>query len=286
MSKAFAQRDDGFTPLRPQRPPLELICRTDSLAALRAAVDHGADSIRLRWRKEGPRVDSHVFQRVGLRKAVEYALAQECSVCLELEPQDELATPHSILARAFDSGISDVSLTSVALALYLRARHPDVEIRMHADDAALSARALSLLKLRVGLTRIILPRVVSLAQIHALGRIPGMSLEVHGWGAGCAIQTGRVTRGMASASQANAPVGGDPACNDSNFESSEFDRLMPLDLLAELHQCGVHGVIVEACSRSPGKMASLAGTWREAIDRHLPATGKASHKLVALSPQV
>jgi len=277
MSKVFA-RIDGVTSLPGLTRGIELICRTDSLAALRAAVDHGADSVRLKWRvrNEPSGMGQPAFQRAGLRKAVQYARSHGCAICLELSPG--YATPASIrplLVHALEAGIDEISLSCAALALYLRIHHPSIGIRFVADDSHLSRRALAMLRVQLGITRVTLPPVVSLAHLAELSRTPGIELEVQGCGTGSAIVRGAQPEihGITSApareecKEIGPCSDGSPACNDSAFLAETGpDPLRALALIPELARAGARAVLVETSGRSPARMAQLASTWREALD--------------------
>lgn len=274
MSKAFAGFfRSGATPFTP-RPQIELTCRTDSLAALRAAVDHGANSIRLksRPRTEIPGIDQHEFQRAGLKKAVRYAFENGCSVCLEMEAHVGGDEMRGLLGRAFDAGIREISVASAAQALYLRVHHPDVGVRYVLGEAELAKRALELLQLRLGVARMVLPRVVSLRQLELLQPPPGTELELQCYGAGCAlvIPAGeRVPRddsavlGDGDGTSLCASLEG--ASNEGSFSSTEACGGLSPSHLPALLRLGIRGLIIEAPTRSPARVAQLTASWRDAI---------------------
>lgn len=274
MSNHFARIVPSGTNQFPASPSLELTCRTDSLAALRAAVDHGANSIRLKCRPRGQQgVGQHEFQRAGLRKAVHYALESGCTVSIEVDPSDgDGEAMRSLLWRAFDSGIRDISLASPALALYLRTHHPHIGIRFMLDEDGVSRRGIELLRRQLGVTRIVLPRVTTLRQVQLLGPTRGIELELQVHGPGCALVSGcqRTLHSCSPAGTGGYELCGDSegACNDSSFPGTPSNDLASLALLPDIHQAGVRGLIIEAPTRSPARMAQLAALWRDEIDAH------------------
>lgn len=277
MCKVSA-RVDGSASLPGLTQGIELICRTDSLAALRAAVDHGADSVRLRWRmrNEPSGVGQPVFQRAGLRKAVHYARDHGCSVCLEISPG--YTTPASVrplLEHALEAGIDEFSLSCTTLALYLRTHYPALGLRFVTHDSHLSRRALSILRVQLGITRVMLPPVVSLAHLFDLSQTPGVELEVQGWGGGSAVvladRLGKPGDIRWSGGGTWGNVGlcsdGSPASNDSAFLAhASPDPSLALALIPELARAGMRGVLIETTNRSPARMAHLTTTWRAALD--------------------
>jgi collagenase-like PrtC family protease len=290
MSKAYARLVRDGTASFPLPPALELACRTDSLAALRSAVDHGANSIRLKCppRSEAHGVGHQEFQRVGLKKAVRHAFNNGCTVCIEVDAADAGGEEmRDLLRHAFDAGIGKISLASPALALYLRAHHPDVGIHFMLGETRLSRRVLELLHLQLGIGRVVLPRVVTLRQLQLLSPPPGIELEIQGCGAGCALVIAderRATTGMAGWDTTDGIelcAGPENAGNDGSFVDAEHCDPAPLSLLPELHRAGVRGLIIEASTRSPSQMAQLTATWREAIDRQF-APAAPSCRLVSL----
>lgn len=286
MSKTLARINFMGSTSEPAPQSVELICRTDSLAALRAAVDQGTNSVRLAYLSapRAPEMINHRFRHAGLKKAVQYAMDRGCQVSLEIDGTNALNDRVlAMLKTAFDCGISDVCVADQTLALYLRLHHPRTTLRLIAGEGQLSRRALTLLRARLGISRVVLPRVFSLAQLATLRGAAGIALEVHACGGGCAIIAGKQDR--IRPHPASEMLASDQACgsdasasNDSNFTGSGYDSTVPLGLLSDLRLAGARALIVETPGRSPAGVAQLTRTWREAIDRQWLATTIASRK--------
>lgn len=240
MSKTLARINSMGSTLQPAPHSVELVCRTDSLAALRAAVDQGSNSVRLAYRSDSRAQEAinHRFRHAGLKKAVQYAMDRGCQVSLEIDGATALNDRVlAMLKTAFDCGISDVCVADQTLALYMRLHHPGTTLRLIAGEGQMSRRALALLRASLGISRVVLPRVFSLAQLAALHGAAGIALEVHACGGGCAIIAGK--HGRRRPRPASEIPGSDLACgsdasasNDSSFAGSGYDSTMPLGLLS------------------------------------------------------
>ncbi|HVL74974.1 MAG TPA: U32 family peptidase [Noviherbaspirillum sp.] len=242
MSRAFLESTTSVTSSKGQ-PAIELIVRAESHSALRVAVEHGADTIRLacRTRSSVGAATRHGLHRAGMKKVVQLARRHGCAVGLDLDAPDLEQSAVGALLHSLDYGIDSVCVTSPALALYLRMNHPAIRVSLQVSDAALDKRALTLLRLRLGIERIVLPRVVSLVQLRQAAQVHGLHLELFGYGAGCALVAGRRESAGASvvAAAHTATEGllgrcstGLVASNDSGFGISHEDdgmvrRAMP-----------------------------------------------------------
>lgn len=277
MSKTLARaRATGASlPLAPQPP--ELICRTDNLGALRAAVHQGANQIRLVWHpgpSAGEAAQHHLFQLISLKKALQYARQQGCEVGVEVDARFPLHRDALRQLRdVFAAGIKNLCLSDQALALYLRLHHPEVRIGLLLDDTHLHRRTLALLRAQLGISRVVLPRTFSLAQLEALQGAAALQLEVQVYGAGCGIITGRRAAALEAGEilthgrEDQRCADGRGASNDSCFAATDGTGQAALLLLPELCRSGVSALIVETGTCPASRVAPLIRAWREAIDR-------------------
>lgn len=266
----------------PAPPGIQLVCRVDNLLALRTAVDNGADAVRLfcNVSRNGAGLSTRDFLGDGWKRGIRLARGQGCNVSLDLIGEELVGTNLAALAkpleRAIEYGIDSVGLSSPALILYARTHYPFLQIRFIAPQSVLSPRALGYAKTALGFTRVVLPRVISMAQLRALSKVPGIELEVICHGRGCAILAG-VNDGLEENSRGalRATISADtdercgdslPASNDLSFSEAESDIDQPDRLLPELKLAGIKAVIVEAPHRATARIARLTHAWRKRID--------------------
>lgn len=175
---------------------VELVCPAGSLPALKAAVDHGADCVYMGFRdatnaRNFPGLN---FDDDGARRAVDYAHARGARVFLALNtyPQpDTWGQWTSALDRAADIGVDAVILADPGLLRHAARHHPQLRLHLSVQGSATSHQAIRFLHEQFGITRVVLPRVLSLAQVrHVVERSP-VEVEVFGFGSLCVMVEGR-----------------------------------------------------------------------------------------------
>lgn len=303
MGKVSAQVFSLRRASEPATECLELACPAYNLTSLKAAIENGANSIYIEYRPAGlhPHLRSMLAHDAALRKGIRYAHAHNAKVVLSLsQPHadaDPWAASVAMIKDASKLGIDAITLSDPALMLYTAANFPELPIHYVAPQSMLEANAIRLLKRNIPFTRVILPRVVSVAQIEEISRIPGIGVELVGFGTGCTIITPRTPlhgtptptlsghpAGFERSSQRSfhsaAPLDGGaeacglpgPATNDQLFHldhSAEWHALNVLPQLAAIH---VRALRVELQEHSSSKLARLTRVWREAIDECLHDT--------------
>lgn len=200
-----------------QRP--ELICPAGSLPALKAAVDNGADAVYMGFRdatnaRNFPGLN---FDDDGARRAVEYAHARGAKVLVALNtyPQpDAWSEWTSALARAEALGVDAVILADPGLLRHAARNHPALRLHLSVQGSATSHEAIQFMHEQFGISRVVLPRVLSLSQVRRVVENSPVEVEVFGFGSLCVMVEGRCalssyvtgqspnTRGVCSPAQA------------------------------------------------------------------------------------
>jgi O2-independent ubiquinone biosynthesis protein UbiU len=279
MSKSRASCSPSAIIPAPEPASMELTCAVVTLEGLKAAIDNGADCVRLDCCTDGGAKDApDCFSNEELTKSVQYAVEHQTRMCLQLdcrEPgMEHFEALRATLSRATECGVRTVSLSSPELILYARVHWADVRIHYIASDSVLSRRGLLLAHNRLGFVRVVLPRVLGMAQLRQLAGIPGIEYEVIGWGPRCALFTGALTNGaMAPWTKRTIPdvekccADSESACNDAWNAGTCIDTKRPLSLLPMLKHLGVRSLIVEVPYRASSRVAQVTALWRAAIDR-------------------
>src|SRR5512140_946619 len=110
---------------------LELVCPAGSLAALRVAVDHGADAVYTGFRDEtnARNFAGLNFSLTDLERGVAYAHAKGARVFIAINtyPQaSSFARWCDAVDRAADLGADAVILADLGLMDYAAQRHPEL----------------------------------------------------------------------------------------------------------------------------------------------------------------
>lgn len=174
----------------------ELICPAGSLPALKAAVDNGADGVYLGLpdatnARNFPGLNFDPDQlRVGIRYA--HARGRKVFMAINTYAQaGELDKWRRAVDTAADSGVDAAILADPGMLRYARKRHPQLRLHLSVQGSATNAAAIELYRRSFGISRAVLPRVLSLAQIEDVVRNTAVEIEVFGFGSLCVMAEGR-----------------------------------------------------------------------------------------------
>jgi putative protease len=175
---------------------MELLCPAGSRPAAKAALEAGADAIYV-----GLRGDTNArhfaglnFDAQGLREVA--ALVQQNGRRLHVaintfaHPSD-----YGVWQRAVDdavkAGADVLILADMAVLAYAAERYPSVERHLSVQASATNAAAIEFYQSTYGVTRVVLPRVLSLKQVSSLAHTVSAELEVFAFGSLCIMAEGR-----------------------------------------------------------------------------------------------
>lgn len=177
-------------------PLLELVCPAGTPAALRAAIDAGADTVYCGLRDEtnARNFPGLNFNPEELARGLEYAHARNAKVFLAVNTYPHAGNPapwRRAVDLAADIGADAVILADIGLADYAAKRHPGLRLHLSVQASASNADAIRFYHEAFGIKRVVLPRVLTLPEIRDLnGQIPVES-EVFVFGGLCVMAEGR-----------------------------------------------------------------------------------------------
>lgn len=175
---------------------MELVCPAGSPAALRAAVESGADAvyIGLRDTTNARSFPGLNFSRLQVQQAVEYAGRHDVRLFLAVNTYAQAGRMQewfNAVDFAADAGISALIAADMAVLEYASRRHPELDRHLSVQGSATNWRALKLMHELFGIKRAVLPRVLSLVQVERLVADSPVPLEVFGFGSLCIMVEGR-----------------------------------------------------------------------------------------------
>ena len=175
---------------------IELVCPAGSLPALKTAVDHGADCVYLGFKDatNARNFSGLNFDDKALKEGVRYAHARGRKVLLALNtyPQtDNWQRWTAAVDRAAEFGIDAVILADPGLMAYARKTHPQLRLHLSVQGSATSFDAINFYFEHFGISRAVLPRVLSLAQVEQVIANTPVEIEVFGFGGLCVMVEGR-----------------------------------------------------------------------------------------------
>lgn len=289
MTKTLKKPTSPSAAATPSYSSMELVCGADSMASLRAAVENGADSIRLGYRiiEGAPSLKNLQLDHSGFARAIRYAHDNGSKVALSLEAAAipaEWSQSREVIERAAHWGIDAITVNDAALMLYCLARYPRLPLHYEIPEDCLSGDVIGILQERFGITRILLPRALSLAGLEQISKRIDVELEVCASGHLCSIVRGNNGDSrMTADSRTGISLGCDTearfvavercaaieaASNDSSYQAEDRAESKTLALLPRLRASGVHAIQIGAQHRGAIQTAQLTRVWREALDSY------------------
>ncbi|HMM86527.1 peptidase U32 family protein [Azohydromonas sp.] len=179
----------------PRRRP-DLVCPAGSLRALQMAVDAGADAVYLGL-KDATNARNFAglnFDDAQVREGVRYAHARGRQVLMALNTYADArdTTPwQRAVDRAAELGADALIVADTAVMAYARRHHPAMRLHLSVQASATTYEAIEFYRERYGISRAVLPRVLTLSQVQHAIRHTAAEIEVFGFGSLCVMVEGR-----------------------------------------------------------------------------------------------
>ncbi|MFZ5608134.1 MAG: ubiquinone anaerobic biosynthesis protein UbiU [Pseudomonadota bacterium] len=175
---------------------LEIVCPAGTPAALHAAVEAGADSVYLGLRDEtnARNFPGLNFDEAELYAAVAFAHGRGVKILLAINTYPragDMGPWQRALALAEDAGVDAVILADMGLADYAAQRHPGLRRHLSVQASAANPLSIAFYQRAFGVKRVVLPRVLTLAQIAAVTKAVAVETEVFVFGGLCVMAEGR-----------------------------------------------------------------------------------------------
>jgi collagenase-like PrtC family protease len=175
---------------------IELVCPAGSLPALKAAVDNGADSVYMGFRDatNARNFAGLNFDEAAIEEGIRYAHQRGRNVLLALNTYPQAANWQlwrEAVDRAAGAGIDAIILADPGLMEYARGRYPGLRLHLSVQGSATNYEAINFYREQFGISRAVLPRVLSMQQVEHLLRHVKTEIEVFGFGSLCVMVEGR-----------------------------------------------------------------------------------------------
>jgi O2-independent ubiquinone biosynthesis protein UbiU len=175
---------------------LELVCPAGTPAALRSAIEAGADAVYCGFRDEtnARNFPGLNFSRDELREAIAFAHSRRAKVLVAINTFPRASDP-SPWKRAVDAaaalGADAVILADLGLLAYAAETHPHLRLHLSVQAGAANADSIAFHVDAFSVKRVVLPRVLSIPEITKLNRIAPCETEVFVFGGLCVMEEGR-----------------------------------------------------------------------------------------------
>ncbi|MFQ5659656.1 MAG: peptidase U32 family protein [Gammaproteobacteria bacterium] len=175
---------------------MELICPAGNLPALRAAIDNGADAVYIGFRngtnaRNFPGLNFSPDEAIeGVRYAKQYG--KRVFLALNTYPTPgKWKEAVDTVDTAVEIGVDALILADMGLMQYASQMHPDLRLHLSVQGSATNRHAIAFYHERFGIRRVVLPRVLSLAQVQNIVSKTTVEIEVFAYGSLCVMVEGR-----------------------------------------------------------------------------------------------
>ena len=174
---------------------MELLCPAGSMQALQAALEHGADAVYvgLKDQTNARHFAGLNFTKAELTEAVRYVHQRQRKIHVAINTfahADSWQYWQQAVDRAVLAGVDVIIAADIAVLGYVSERYPHMELHLSVQASATNAAAIEFYQ-QFGVTRVVLPRVLSMNQVRALARTSTVDLEVFAFGSLCIMAEGR-----------------------------------------------------------------------------------------------
>lgn len=251
----------------------ELLCPSGDEAALRAAVDSGANAVYLGYRAFGARASATNFDAEALEAAVRYAHLYHVRVYVTvntLVKPDEMQDLRAALGEIASTGADAAIVQDLGVADLVRREFPVLALHASTQMAICNAEGARLAR-TLGFSRVVLARECGLEDVRAVAET-GIETEVFVHGALCTAVSGRcLMSSMSGGRSGNRGRCAQPCRQGFRLDGMRGPLLSLRDLcllddLPVLCASGAHSLKVEGRLKSPEYVAVVTSVYRRALD--------------------
>jgi len=175
---------------------LDLVAPAGSLAALKAALNAGADAVYLGLKNatNARNFAGLNFTEADVRAGVDLAhsMGRRVLFAINTFPQAGRTQEWRAAVDAAHALQADaVIMADPGLMAYTRDRYPDLRLHMSVQGSATHADAIELMREQFGISRVVLPRVLTMTEIGKICGQTSVEIEVFGFGSLCVMAEGR-----------------------------------------------------------------------------------------------
>ena len=195
-TSAQAQSRCGTVAPPDRAEKMKLVCPAGSLLALTAAVDNGADDVYVGIRDEtnARNFAGLNFDEKSMREGIRYAHLHDVRVLMALNTYPQPATWQKwqrAVDLAVDFGVDAVIVADMGLMHYAANKYPQLRLHLSVQGSATNYEAINFVHQRFGITRAVLPRVLSIQQIAQVINHTPVEIEAFGFGSLSIMVEGR-----------------------------------------------------------------------------------------------
>ena len=265
---------------------VELLAPVGSFEALKAAVQNGANAVYLGGKDFSARASANNFDREELKEAVKYAHIRGVRVFVTtntLIKQNELEDFIEYIKFLYDINIDALILQDIGAAMIIKKLLPDFELHASTQMVAHSLEDVKYLE-GLGFDRVVLARELNVGEIKHICDNTNVDIEVFVHGALCVCYSGQCLMssmiGNRSGNRGRCAqpcrqrytmidiTTGEEVSSDGDYLLSTRD-LNAIEEINQIIDAGVHSLKIEGRMKKAEYVATVIGSYRDAVDNYL-----------------
>lgn len=175
---------------------MELVCPAGNLPSLKAAIDHGADSVYIGFKNNtnARNFPGLNFTREQAMAAVDYVHRENKKIFLALNTYPDINNERQwqlAVDTAAELSVDAIIAADIGIMKYISQHYPALRIHLSVQASATNQLAINFYQKYYGIKRVVLPRVLSLTQVKRVAEKSLVPIEVFGFGGLCIMVEGR-----------------------------------------------------------------------------------------------
>lgn len=263
----------------------EILAPAGSFESMKAAVAAGADAVYIGGNKFGARAYADNLDEDRMKEAIDYAHLHGCRIYMTvntLVKEREMKELYSYLLPYYEQGLDAVIVQDMGVFSFVKRHFPDLDVHASTQMTVTGAPGAALIG-RMGASRIVTARELSLEEIEEIYRETGAEIESFVHGALCYCYSGQClfssliggrsgNRGRC-AQTCRLPFSvrrGKELLNGKNEKYVlSLKDLCSLDILPDILEAGVFSLKIEGRMKSPRYTAGVVSIYRKYVDQYM-----------------
>ena len=279
---------------------VEILAPAGSFDSMKAAVAAGADAVYMGGSRFGARAYAENPDEMGMLEAINYVHLHGRQLYMTvntLVKEDEMDDLYDYLLPYYQAGLDAVIVQDMGVFSYIREHFPDLPVHASTQMTITGPEGAALMT-RMGATRIVTARELSLEEIRSIYQETGVEIESFVHGALCYCYSGqclfssliggrsgnrgrcaqtcrlpfdvlrRLDENNPNENKNKKKENGVLNPGDSKYVLSLKD-LCTLDILPDILEAGVYSLKIEGRMKSPRYTAGVVRLYRKYVDLYL-----------------
>jgi len=255
---------------------IELLAPAGSYESFQASIEAGADAVYLGGRLFGARAYAANFSDEELLAAIDYARLRNIRLYLTVNTlikENEMDDLYEALLPLYERGLEAVIVQDLGAVSFIRRNFPDLRIHASTQMSITDTPAIQFLS-DSGVSRVVLARELSLAEIHRIRRETDMEIECFVHGAMCYCYSGRcLFSSMLGGRSGNRGRCAQPCRLPYKLKGRQgyylsLKDMNTLPILPELIESGITSLKIEGRMKKPEYTKGVTAMYRKYIDRY------------------